>query len=302
MANVKQIFLLDCKKEENYNYDDNVDLCEYISTFFEDDTALDAVEIFALDDDYIDYIKKKNIKDNIVARKEYVMYNSTKDYIDLFARSRFSEILDAAVIPVAIFNKESENKTFDIRITDDKKRKLSDYLAIVLNNNSAANPVFGGKYVKKFYINDHILRPDENIFENENLFIDEVLYSNDYGITRKYKTLSFHENAIFTMGFFYVISINKIPRVIDRQTAKMFSSANDTITNTKISVNEIKDILQENEAYDIYPFANYLIYPNELEEVINGWLSEMEEQVKKQKENVDKLNEIAKNHTKKGKK
>lgn len=302
MANIEQMFLLDCKREENFDYDDKINLCKELIRYFNEDDNLDAVEIYALDDDYLDYIKKKGIKDNIVARKEYVTFNKHKDYIDLFARSRFSEIIDAAVIPVAIFNEKKENKTFDFRITDDKRRSISDYLSILLNNNSAANPVFGGTNIKKIYINDYILRPDEKIFEDESLFIDEILYANNYGITKKYKTLSFYKEIVFTMGFIYVISINKIPRIVDRQTAKSFFSSVDGIVNTKISGEEIQNILQKNEELQIFPITNYLIYPDELEEAIEDWLEEMQAQIKKQKNNLDKMNDILENKTKKGKK
>ena len=301
MANIEQLFLLDCKREENFEYDDDINLCQEVVNYFED-SKVDAVEIFVLDDEYINYIKKNNLKDNLITRKEYVTFNEQKDYIDLFARSRFSEIIDTAVIPLAIFNENSENKQFDFRITDDKRKQISDYLSILLNNNSAANPVFGGTDIKMIYVNDYILRPDERIFEDENLFIDEILYANNYGITKKYKTLSFYQNAIFTMGFIYVISINKIPRIIDRQTAKTFLSSTDSIFNTKIENDKICEILLKEEDKQIYPIANYLIYPEELEEVINGWLDEMSKQIKQQEDNLKKLEDIKKNHTKKGKK
>ena len=103
MANIEQLFLLDCKREENFEYDDDINLCQEVVNYFED-SKVDAVEIFVLDDEYINYIKKNNLKDNLITRKEYVTFNEQKDYIDLFARSRFSEIIDTAVIPLAIFN------------------------------------------------------------------------------------------------------------------------------------------------------------------------------------------------------
>ena len=110
----KQIYLVECKKEENEQFNDNVNLLEKLSEFFEENPN-EIAEIIVLDDDYIDYIKSNNFKDNVINRRQYVTFNPKKQYEQMYINSGYSELVDTAIIPIAISNEENRNKIIEIR-------------------------------------------------------------------------------------------------------------------------------------------------------------------------------------------
>ena len=296
-----KLVIVECKKEENLRFNDNISIAEVATDMFDQNKHLENVEIFLLDDDYIDFLAKRGINDNPVSREEYIRVNKYKDFNQSFINSEHSDLIDSALIPVAIFNNDMENSSFEIRLTDDKRKKLNEYLTIVLNHNTAADPVFAGTDVKRIYTNDYILSIDERIFDNEDYLIEEIIDGANYGITKQFKRLTFRSDVLVTIGFIYVIAMQKIPRVITRKIAATFSSDNDSIVSLELDAEKIEEILKTDE-YEPCPFCKYLIYPEELEETVNGWADQVSQAMEEEMASFEKFEEISSMHTKKGKK
>ena len=293
----KQIYLVECKKEENEQFNDDVNLLEKLSEFF-DENPSEIAEIIVLDDDYIDYIKSHDFKDNAVRRREYVTFNPKKQYEQTYINSGYSELIDTAILPVVISNEENTNRIIEIRLTDDKRRKLNDYFSKLFNG-STANSVFGGLNAKTIAVDDYILSYDEKIFENENDLISEVLDFEDYKITRTYKKLKLETNVIFFVGFIYVVSVTKIPRILNVEKFNEVISC-ERIVDVPIDIEKINDIIQ-NEDYKMSIFTNYLINPEDFEDIVDEWAEKTAAVMNQELDNFSKLEEITKNHKKKKK-
>ena len=290
----KQIYLVECKREENEQFNDNVNLLEKLSEFFEENPN-EIAEIIVLDDDYIDYIKSNNFKDNVINRRQYVTFNPKKQYEQMYINSGYSELVDTAIIPIAISNEENRNKIIEIRLTDDRRKKLSDYFSTLFNG-STANSVFGGLNTKNIAVDDYVLSYDERIFENENDLISEVLDFEDYKITRTYKKLKLETNVIFFVGFIYVVAVTKIPHILNVSKFNEIISC-ERITDVPIDVEKINEIIQ-NEDYKLSAFTNYLINPEDFEDVVDEWAEQTAAVMNQELDNFSRLEEITKNHKK----
>ena len=296
-----KFIILDCKYEENVRYNDCVDLCEELYKMFKDDKTLDTVEIFIIEDDYIKFLKDNTLTDNADSRLKFIELNERRDYNQVFINSPYSEMIDPAILPVALYNEKSENKNFQFLILDETRKQLSEYLEIIVNNNSAADPVFNGSNVKKVWVSNNIFSLNEKIFDNEKDFVDEVLYASNYGISDRYKRLRFEKDFVFTMGFIYVIAINKIPRVVTRDFAKNLSSNEEDIINYEINIEKIEEIIANPNNPQAFVLTNFLIYPNEINDVVDNWLNVMADGIVEQLKAVDKMNDITNTHTKRRK-
>ncbi len=262
--------ILNCLLEENLDYNDDIDLCKTLYKLFCANSNINSFEIFVLDDDFIDYLKKNNLQDDLKTRLRYIEEHPYRDYKQSFVNSVYSEIIEPAILPIVIQNEKFENKIFDIHLLDSMRKQLSEYLEIVVND-STADPIFEGKYTKKIWISNNIFDLNKEIFENEADFIAEVLYANNFGISDKFKKLRFDSQNEFITAFIYVIAINKVPRVVTKEFIYNTYLNNESITNFELNIDEIGNIISN----ELYPpmdtMTNYLIMPEEIDDVVKDW-------------------------------
>ena len=263
-----QLYLVYCQKEENQEYNDEFDICLEIYNLFYDNKNLKKLKIYVLDDDYVDFLNSTGSVDCDAARVQYVSFHSRVDYEQQFLNSPFSEIIDSAILPALFIKNDKTPMSFEFRITDDKKKILTEYIESIINN-SVANSIlqeFTDK--RKVCINSFLLKLDKQIFDYETELIEEIVDAQNYGITKKYKKLRFN-GADVIVTFIYVIAISKIPMIISRDYAEgLKKKSSDVIVNYNFDNKKIEEILSTDKTYNmkVYIINNFLIYPEEIDE------------------------------------
>lgn len=289
--NEMKLFLLDCFKDENVSYqDDDVVLNYELEKRFLANDKLEKIEIIVLDDDYVDFLKKDNKKDNPVNRLEYYVLNPDRDYDEIFKKSSFSAMFDGAIIPIAMCSKTAieGEKTFDF--TKKQKREIEKLLQKELIP----------EIDKKIIISDCILDLKQDYSEKERELANEII-DNQPDLVKSFKTFRFTKKSVLDFGYIYVACLFEVPRIITRNQLNDLNNDEINIVNYKYDPEKLEEIINTFNNFDITVITSCAIYEEEIAEVISAFYSMLKTQREKSLSSLKKFEEASKFHKKKKK-
>lgn len=287
MKNMDLVYV-ECEKEKNIKYNDNVNISDFIKDIFSD-KKIDSVSIDVLNDIYINYLNKNKIKDTAENRTKFIQSHPDYDFDNAFNNSSAKDLFDVAVIPVAIFNRTLKRGEHVFKMTDTAISKIKK-----LVSEKAAKDV-------DIIISDIVYSaPDcleDIIDELLAVMLDEEERLECIDEISKIKFADF-QPRIF--GFIPVILKIKFPRVVTREYFNSLENGLYALSLMDVSPEEISDIITENFDEQIVSLANF-VTPEEYEDFLDEWEEMYQEHAKQKIETLKKIENIKALHSKKKK-
>ena len=286
----KKIFLVECEDKKFADIDSDKNLYEIIEQTFKRGKKFNEIEFIVLNDEYMNYLSKNNLKDNLYERSEY-----NKKFPNSFtklSKTSFGTLVDLAYLPFI-----SNAKKDGILIHKISKKACKD-ICLSLSNFLYPKTIKTIKipnfFVKKEYLDTEI--------GSEILIDDLVNETNNF--EKQYEDFIKKETENILMDTFYlpVIAYTKLPEIITREDYKHFC-LEDFIIEFNFDVEKILKIIEEEfgEDVDIAPFTNGLIYPEHKDDLIDNLTEHLITLSFDNIEKVNKLNSLTAMHTKKKK-
>lgn len=289
MSKTLKLIIVECDKSENMGYNDRFCIVDKASDLLEQNKDVDNIELIRLDDDYIDYLLENNKKDNQINRMNYYTQHLENNYEELFDKGICSFAVDCALYPIVISSGDVGKGEHIFELTDKQYENIRNEFVTKL-----CPELVPEIYFSKYIISDH---PDFEEVEDD--IINEILGASDPDVIEEFKKIEIYDDTLFNFAFIYVIAKYKVPRILNRENVDKFINPGNCITNFEINMDKIYEILNEDTITPIlYPLVNCLIYLEEFDNVIEGWLDVLSEKFTQEMDNIKKMEEMQALHTK----